>query len=91
MLGSTLAARGVDHIKSRAATDTTAKMLRRMLPGEWNVRCVCQCSLRCSYSPYCTLPTDVKMDWCNTKINGTQLDPKEQYPQMVKLLHKHAD
>ena len=23
------------------------------------------------------------MDWCNTDINGTQLDPKVQYPQMV--------
>jgi len=30
----------------------------------------------------------VKMDWCNTKINGTQLDPKEQYPQMTKALNK---
>ena len=26
---------------------------------------------------------DVKMDWCNTNINGTQLDPKVQYAQMV--------
>jgi alpha-galactosidase len=25
----------------------------------------------------------VKMDWCNTNINGTQLNPKVQYPQMV--------
>lgn len=30
----------------------------------------------------------VKMDWCNTKINGTQLDPKVQYPQMSKALNE---
>jgi alpha-galactosidase len=31
----------------------------------------------------------VKMDWCNTKLaNGTQLDPKIQYPQMTKALNK---
>ena len=29
---------------------------------------------------------DVKMDWCNTKVDGKQLDPKIQYPQMVKWL-----
>ena len=23
------------------------------------------------------------MDWCNTKVDGKQLDPKDQYPQMV--------
>ena len=28
----------------------------------------------------------LKMDWCNTKINGTELDPKTQYPQMVRIL-----
>ena len=31
--------------------------------------------------------TDVKMDWCNTNINGTQLDPKVQYPEMSKALN----
>jgi alpha-galactosidase len=30
----------------------------------------------------------VKMDWCNTDINGTQLDPKIQYPEMSKALNK---
>ncbi|XP_065836434.1 uncharacterized protein [Oscarella lobularis] len=29
----------------------------------------------------------VKMDWCNTKINGTKLDPKVQYAQMSKALN----
>jgi len=29
----------------------------------------------------------VKMDWCNTNINGTQLDPRVQYPQMTKALN----
>eukprot|EP00698_Gefionella_okellyi_P014906 TRINITY_DN415_c0_g1_i1.p1 TRINITY_DN415_c0_g1~~TRINITY_DN415_c0_g1_i1.p1 ORF type:complete len:409 (-),score=80.08 TRINITY_DN415_c0_g1_i1:32-1258(-) len=29
----------------------------------------------------------VKMDWCNTKINGTQLDPRVQYPQMSHALN----
>jgi alpha-galactosidase len=28
----------------------------------------------------------VKMDWCNTKINGTQLDPHVQYKQMSEAL-----
>ena len=37
MLGSTLVARGVDHIRSQAAMDTTARMLRHMLLGESNV------------------------------------------------------
>ncbi len=23
------------------------------------------------------------MDWCNTKVDGKELDPKDQYPQMV--------
>jgi alpha-galactosidase len=31
---------------------------------------------------------DVKMDWCNTKINGTQLDPHTQYKQMSEALKK---
>ena len=34
-------------------------------------------------SPSLPSTADVKMDWCNTDINGTQLDPKVQYPQMV--------
>jgi len=29
----------------------------------------------------------VKMDWCNTKINQTQLDPRVQYPQMRDALN----
>jgi len=29
----------------------------------------------------------VKMDWCNTKINGTQLDPRNTYPNMSKALN----
>lgn len=29
----------------------------------------------------------VKADWCNTKINGTQLDPRVQYPQLSKALN----
>ena len=28
---------------------------------------------------------DVKMDWCNTNVDGKQLDPKIQYPQMVNI------
>jgi alpha-galactosidase len=30
----------------------------------------------------------VKMDWCNTNINGTQLDPRIQYPEMSRALNK---
>jgi len=30
----------------------------------------------------------VKMDWCNTNVNGTQLDPKIQYPQMAAALNQ---
>ncbi|XP_064390820.1 uncharacterized protein LOC135338698 [Halichondria panicea] len=30
----------------------------------------------------------VKMDWCNTKVNGTELDPKVQYAQMSKALNE---
>ena len=26
---------------------------------------------------------DVKIDWCNSKVNGTALDPKVQYAQFV--------
>ena len=39
-----------------------------------------------------TSKTDVKMDWCNTKIDGKQLDPKDQYPQMVNVSYftKHV-
>jgi len=29
----------------------------------------------------------VKMDWCNTEVNGTQLDPYVQYPQMSAALN----
>ena len=25
------------------------------------------------------------MDWCNTKINGTELDPHKQYREMVRI------
>ena len=34
---------------------------------------------------YCEqfVPIDVKMDWCNTNINGTELEPKVQYAEMV--------
>jgi alpha-galactosidase len=27
------------------------------------------------------------MDWCDTKVNGTKLDPKVQYPEMSKALN----
>ncbi|XP_019849586.1 PREDICTED: alpha-galactosidase-like [Amphimedon queenslandica] len=30
----------------------------------------------------------VKMDWCNTKINGTELDPHKQYQEMSDALNK---
>jgi len=30
----------------------------------------------------------VKMDWCNTDINGTQLDPRNTYPNMSKALNE---
>lgn len=30
----------------------------------------------------------VKMDWCNTQVNGTQLKPEDQYPQMSLALNK---
>jgi len=30
----------------------------------------------------------VKMDWCNTVVNGTQLKPEVQYPQMSTALNK---
>lgn len=29
----------------------------------------------------------VKMDWCNTKVNGTQLDPHKQYSEMSAALN----
>lgn len=38
--------------------------------------------LICTYTKH--QPIDVKMDWCNTKVNGSELDPKDQYPQMVR-------
>ena len=31
------------------------------------------------------------MDWCNSKINGTQLDPHEQYKEMVKFYCNRED
>lgn len=30
------------------------------------------------------------MDWCNTKINGTELDPHTQYQQMVYNVNKDS-
>eukprot|EP00456_Euglypha_rotunda_P082576 TRINITY_DN8133_c0_g1_i12.p1 TRINITY_DN8133_c0_g1~~TRINITY_DN8133_c0_g1_i12.p1 ORF type:complete len:169 (-),score=27.02 TRINITY_DN8133_c0_g1_i12:30-536(-) len=29
----------------------------------------------------------VKMDWCNTEVNGTQLQPEVQYPEMSQALN----
>lgn len=36
-----------------------------------------------------TLPCytiDVKMDWCNTRVNGAQLDPRIVYKNMVQTI-----
>ena len=30
------------------------------------------------------------MDWCNHEVNGTTLDPKVQYPEMVSDYIKSA-
>ncbi|XP_011402528.1 PREDICTED: alpha-galactosidase-like [Amphimedon queenslandica] len=30
----------------------------------------------------------VKVDWCSTKVNGTQLDPHKQYQEMSEALNK---
>ena len=69
---------------------TISKMQTLMHHGELSVS-------QSSYSVYClsspsficvfSVIIDVKMDWCNTKINGTQLDPKVQYPEMVRVMH----
>ena len=29
---------------------------------------------------------DVKMDWCNTRVNGAQLDPHIVYKNMVQTI-----
>ena len=30
------------------------------------------------------------MDWCDTDVNGTQLNPKIQYPEMVRIIIIHT-
>ena len=63
----------------------TNRMLKRMPPGVCSVS-PCTAvphSVHASHSVHVNSP-DVKMDWCNTKVNGTQLDPKVQYAEMVK-------
>ena len=64
-----------------------SKTLRPMLTGEWSVSAASTDFVPQALTCRCFTAADVKMDWCNTDINGTQLDPKVQYPQMVR---KHA-
>ena len=85
MLDCTPAVQVKGLTRFQAAMATTTRMPRHMLNGELNVSCsytaVLYFKLLCSY--YYNATTDVKMDWCNTKIDGKELDPKDQYPQMV--------
>lgn len=66
---------------------TMSRTPRRTPTGEWSVSSAGAHLVHvCSVNP--PAAADVKMDWCNTDINGTQLDPKVQYPQMVRA-HMH--
>ena len=60
-----------------------------MPAGEWNVS---QLDYFCfwvlflwGFSFHVIHCLDVKMDWCNTKIDGKQLDPHVIYKEMVRL------
>ena len=59
--------------------------------ANWGVDCEFSQHSPGAPSTHQLFPTaaDVKMDWCNTDINGTQLDPKVQYPQMVRTRMHH--
>ena len=57
--------------------------------ASWGVECEPIIVIVFHFSPlfvFC-VNIDVKMDWCHTEINGTQLDPKVQYPEMVRAIH----
>ena len=68
---------------------TTSKMPTPMPPGVSNVSRSIQHMIHHHYRFLLV----VKMDWCNTDINGTKLDPKVQYPEMVRdsiQLHNYS-
>ena len=89
MLVPTPVSPGVDLTRSLAVMATMNRMLKPLFSGVWNVsKSVDLVLTKCHYYyyHYLCLFIDVKMDWCNTNINGTQLDPKVQYAQMVNYL-----
>ena len=51
--------------------------------ASWGVECKLCNQVANTFTCYNTVV--VKMDWCSTDINGTKLDPKVQYPEMVSI------
>ena len=82
----THAAREVETTRSPVAMDTTSRTLRRTHSGVLNVSIKLPREITVCIIILDTTYIDVKMDWCNTKVNGTELDPKVQYAQMVSIL-----
>ena len=67
-----------------------SKMLQLMPAGVLNVGELALCIVVCCKSMcIVSLLLDVKMDWCNSKVNGTQLEPRVQYPQMVSCIMRY--
>ena len=95
MLGSTPAALEEGPTRFPAATGTMNRMPKHTLTGELSVRSILHSIplMDMKIYDYCTInfcTIDVKMDWCNTKVDGKQLDPKDQYPQMVNISYLPA-
>lgn len=98
MLVFTLVVEVKEITVSLVAMVTMSRMQTHMPSGVWNVSPLvypyrCFYWLHVLYTVYrlyiltvlLNIYVDVKMDWCNTEINGSQLDPKTQYPQMVRV------
>ena len=62
-------------------------MQTRMRHGELNVSRYLYTSRHIRIHVHDHNAVVVKMDWCSTDINGTKLDPKVQYPEMVRKIH----
>ena len=84
MLGSTLVSLEEGLTRSQVVMVITCKMPTPMHSGEWSVSSTCYKKL--VLHNYLLINIDVKMDWCNTNINGTELEPKVQYAQMVRII-----
>lgn len=84
----THAAQVVDPNQSREAMATMSKTPRRLPAGELTV-CLVSHNLLINFVILRSVSVclDVKIDWCNTKVDGKELDPETVHTEFSKALN----